>query len=57
MKKPPDDPEFAQFTKALQTILKVSKTELQRRMEAEKKGKRSKASASPVAGAVPKRAV
>ncbi|HEY1984942.1 MAG TPA: hypothetical protein VGG85_06010 [Terracidiphilus sp.] len=49
MKTPPDNPEFARFTKAMQTIVKVSKTELNRRLEAEKKGKRSKASASPVA--------
>jgi hypothetical protein len=31
----------------MRTIMKVSKVELQKRMEAEKKGKRSKVSASP----------
>jgi hypothetical protein len=48
MKKPPDNPEFAKFTEALRGILKVSKTEMNRRIEAEKKGKRVKPSASPV---------
>jgi hypothetical protein len=47
MKKPPDNPEFVRFTSAMRTIMKVSKVELQRRIEAEKEGKRSKASASP----------
>ncbi len=47
MKKPPDNPEFARFTRAMRHIMGVSKTELQRRMEEEKKGKRSKTSASP----------
>jgi hypothetical protein len=36
MKTPPDNPEFARFTEAMKTIVKVSKVELQRRMEAEK---------------------
>ena len=36
MKTPPKNPEFARFTDAMKTIMKVSKTELQRRMEAEK---------------------
>jgi hypothetical protein len=49
MKKPPDNPEFARFTSAMRHIMGVSKAELQRRMEAEKKEKRSKASASPSA--------
>jgi hypothetical protein len=35
MKTPPDNPEFARFTEAMKTIVKVSKVELQRRMEAE----------------------
>ena len=50
MKKPPDTPEFAKFTEALSQILKVSKPELQARIEAHKKsGKRlSKPSASRV---------
>jgi hypothetical protein len=37
MKTPPDNPEFARFTDAMKTIVKVSKVELQRRMEAEKR--------------------
>jgi hypothetical protein len=47
MKRPPDNPEFARFTEAMRTIVKVSKTELNRRIEATKKGKRLKTSASP----------
>jgi hypothetical protein len=47
MKPPPDNPEFARFTKAMRTIMGVSKAELQRRIEEEKKEKRSKPSASP----------
>lgn len=46
MKPPPDNPEFAKFTDALRTIMKVSKTELQRRMEEEKQQKKAKRSAS-----------
>lgn len=34
---PPQDAEFAKFTNAMRDILKVSKIELQRRLEAEKK--------------------
>ena len=52
MKKPPDNPEFARFTSAMQTILKVSKEDLDK---AERKRKQSKASAFPVAGASSKR--
>jgi hypothetical protein len=37
MKKPPDPPEFARFTEAMRHIAGVSKTELQRRIEEEKK--------------------
>jgi hypothetical protein len=29
MKKPPDNPEFAKFTAAMQTIMKVPKTAIQ----------------------------
>jgi hypothetical protein len=47
MKTPPDNPEFARFTDAMRTIVKVSKVELNRRIEAEKKRK-IKPSASPV---------
>ena len=39
---PPMDPEFTKFTNAMRDILKVSKTELQRRMEEEKKKPKSK---------------
>ena len=48
MKKPPDNPEFAKFTAAMRHIMGVSKTEMLRRIEDEKKGKRVKTSASPV---------
>jgi len=48
MKKPPDNPEFAKFTAAMRHIMGVSKTEMQRRIEDEKKEKRVKTSASPV---------
>jgi hypothetical protein len=41
MKTPPKNPEFARFTDAMRTIMKVSKTELQRRMEDDKKAKRA----------------
>jgi len=47
MKTPPNNPEFARFTEAMRHIAGVSKAELQRRMEDEKKGKRIKTSASP----------
>jgi hypothetical protein len=39
MKTPPDNPEFAKFTDALRSMLKVSKTEMLRRIEADKMGK------------------
>ena len=41
MKQPPDNPEFAKFTLAMRKILSVSKTELNRRIEAEKQAKSS----------------
>ena len=44
MKTPPDNPEFARFTEAMKTIVKVSKVELQRRMEAEKRAPKAIAS-------------
>lgn len=41
MKTPPDTPEFRKFATAMRDILSVSKTELQSRIEAQKKsGKR-----------------
>ena len=36
MKTPPDTPEFANFTSAMRDIMKVSKSELQARIEAQK---------------------
>jgi len=51
MKPPPDNPEFARFTEAMLHIAGVSKAELQRRIEDEKKGKQTKAKpASPDSG-------
>jgi hypothetical protein len=47
MVKPPANPEFAKFTGAMRDIMKVSKTELNKRIAAEKKRK-PKASASRV---------
>jgi hypothetical protein len=47
MKPPPKGPEFTRFTEAMRGIMKVSKTELQRRMEAEKRT--PKPSVSPAA--------
>jgi hypothetical protein len=41
MKTPPNTPEFREFTSAMREILKVSKCEMQTRMEAHKEsGKR-----------------
>jgi hypothetical protein len=47
MKTPPDNPEFRRFTGAMRTIMSVSKTELRKREEAQKKRKRAKRAASP----------
>jgi len=55
MKPPPEDAEFTRFTDAMQKIVKVSKDELKRRMEAEKRTPR--AIASRAFRARPKRAV
>jgi hypothetical protein len=38
MKKPPDTPEFARFTAAVRDIMKVSRSEMQERIEAHKQG-------------------
>ena len=46
MKPPPDSPEFSRFTEALKDMLKVSKTQTNARIAAQK---RSKPSASPAA--------
>lgn len=45
MKKPPSTPEFAKFTQAMKAMMRVSKTEMQRRIE-EDKAKRSESPAS-----------
>jgi hypothetical protein len=37
MKKPPDNPEFARFTAAMQTIMKVPKTAIQKPRSLQKK--------------------
>jgi hypothetical protein len=50
MKPPPDNPEFARFTEAMRSIVKVSKVELNKRIQAEKKRK-AKPSASRVPAA------
>jgi hypothetical protein len=55
MKTPPDNPEFSKFTDAMRTIVKVSKTELNRRIQAEKKRK-TKPSASRVPAVSPESA-
>lgn len=49
MKPPPNTPEFFRFTQAMRDIMKVSKTELQARMEAEKR--KSKTSTSRTSAA------
>jgi hypothetical protein len=36
MKKPPDNPEFARFTDAMKTIMKVPKTAIQKAPTAKK---------------------
>jgi hypothetical protein len=48
MKTPPDTPEFSRFTTAMRDILKVSKSEMQTRIDTQKEsGKRlSKGSSS-----------
>jgi hypothetical protein len=47
MKPPPDTSEFAKFTTAMRDILKVSKGEMQTRIEAQKEsGKRLSKGAS-----------
>jgi hypothetical protein len=37
MKKPPDNPEFVRFTSAMQTIMKVPKTAIQKSAKLQKK--------------------
>jgi hypothetical protein len=55
MKPPPDNPEFAKFTEAMRTIMTVSKVEMNRRIEAEKR--KPKTSVSRVPAVSPKRAI
>jgi hypothetical protein len=54
MKTPPDNPEFARFTDAMRHIMGVSKVELQKRMQEEKRKPKTSASRGPAAS--PKRA-
>jgi hypothetical protein len=49
MKHPPENPEFVTFTNAMRKIMTVSKTELQSRIEAEKRKPRASASRVPAA--------
>jgi hypothetical protein len=46
MKTPPQNPEFNRFTDAMKTILKVSKKEMAKRIEAEKTAKRTESPAA-----------
>jgi hypothetical protein len=46
MKTPPKSAEFDRFTDAMKTILKVSKTEMVQRIEAEKTAKRTESPAA-----------
>jgi hypothetical protein len=47
MKPTPDTPEFSKLTEALKAMLKVSKTEMQRRIEDDKTSRRTSGSESP----------
>jgi hypothetical protein len=47
MKTPPDNPEFAKFTSAMREMMKVSKTELNKRIETEKRKPKTSASRVP----------
>jgi hypothetical protein len=42
MKPPPSNPEFARFTEAMKTILRVPKAEITKRVEAEKTPRKPK---------------
>jgi hypothetical protein len=53
MKQPPDNPQFARFTSAMRHIMGVSKTELNTRIEAERR--KPRASASRVSGVASKK--
>jgi hypothetical protein len=57
MKTPPSNLEFDKFTSAMRSIMKVSKVELRRRMEAEKRAPKAIASRASRARSVrPKQA-
>lgn len=55
MKTPPDTPDFQRFSAAMRDILKVSKQELDRRVEAEKRKPNASASVSRDPDAKPAR--
>jgi len=44
MKPPPDNPEFRRFTAAMREMMKVSKEEMNRRIEAAKRKPKTSAS-------------
>jgi hypothetical protein len=48
MKPPPDNPEFAKFTEAMRQIMKVSKAEVQDRMDEKKTERRARTAVSRV---------
>lgn len=52
MKRPPDNPEFARFTKAMRCIMTVSKADIAQDLKARKR--KPKASASRVSAVQPK---
>jgi hypothetical protein len=53
MKKPPNTPEFARFTSAVRDILKVTPTEMQKRIEVHREsGKRLSKGSSSLGSAV-----
>jgi hypothetical protein len=54
MKPPPNNPEFARFTDAMRTIMKVSKADVNKGAETEKR--KPKTSASRVSVILPKTA-
>jgi len=52
MKRPPNNPEFERFTKAMRTIMTVSKADIRDELKAKKR--KPKASASRVSAVQPK---
>jgi hypothetical protein len=50
MKTPPDTPEFQRFSAAVRDIMKVSKVEMDRRIQAEKRKPKASASRAPAGG-------